>query len=419
MKETKGDIINKAITIVLVIALTLVPLVTIRGLPTELPRTIILLACGMGLLILLPFKIKQIKPDKTDICIIIFAILAILSAAFSTKKIISLWGTKDRFEGIFVILTYVLIYFHAKYSFIKFKKFENILTIAYIAICVLAIMQYYVPASLKIPYLNGHVNGTFGNTNFMGSFISLLLPAFMFKYITEHKVKYLIFSAMSFSVMIMCGARSSWVAFAMCLIGIGIYLIIKKDKTKAKKFGILILTFVICLIIIKITTFKNPWIASRFNLISNELNSFINDGISESMGAGRIRIWNMTIDVIKAKPLLGCGVDNLYFGLVECSTEKILDYISTHKNYVDKAHNELLHITATMGIPALIAYLGFVGSIFTNNIKKCLKNDTNMFFILIIGSYLVQAMFNISVIGIAPIFWFILGMSYRNVRENK
>ena len=37
----------------------------------------------------------------------------------------------------------------------------------------------------------------------------------------------------------------------------------------------------------------------------------------------------------------------------------------------------------------------------------------------IIGSYLVQAFFNISTIGIAPIFWFCLGIiDNKNIIEN-
>mgnify|MGYP000451980797 FL=1 len=44
----------------------------------------------------------------------------------------------------------------------------------------------------------------------------------------------------------------------------------------------------------------------------------------------------------------------------------------------------------------------------------------DIFIILsIIGSYLVQAFFNISTIGIAPIFWFCLGIiDNKNIIEN-
>ena len=50
------------------------------------------------------------------------------------------------------------------------------------------------------------------------------------KYIITSKKKYLICSIISFLVMIMCIARSCWVAFVIYFLMIVIYVIIKKDK---------------------------------------------------------------------------------------------------------------------------------------------------------------------------------------------
>lgn len=419
MKVSKEELINYISTIILVVVLTLIPLINIPTIPHDFPRMIILLPCGFALLILIPFKIKKNKIDKTDLCIITFAILAILSTIFSSRINVSLLGERQRYEGIFIILTYILIYFHAKYSFIKFKKLENVLIVEYIAICILAIIQYYTPESWNIPLISEKAMGTFGNTNFFGSFISLVLPGFMFLFITKGNRKYIFGSSILFSAMIMCGARSSWVAFVSCIIGICIYLIVKKDKVRLKRFIILVIAFAMCFAIIKVTTLENKWIDNRINLAINEIQEIATEGVKVSMGSGRVRIWEMTLDVVIKKPLLGCGVDNLLAGIVECAHEKLEQYIIRYFNYVDKAHNEYLHIAATMGIPALIAYIGFVGSIMNKNFKKCFKDDKNMLYILIIGSYLVQAFFNISIISVAPIFWFALGMAAREAKENK
>lgn len=417
MEESKEKLIDKISTIVLVVVLILVPLITIPTIPCDLPRMIILLSCGLALLILIPFKMRKIKIDRTDICIIVFAIWALLSAILSSRREISLLGTKTRFEGILMIMIYILIYFHSKYSFIKFKKLENVLIVEYIAICFLGIIQFYLPDSLNIPLISGMPMGTFGNTNFMGSFISLVLPVFMFNYVTTGKTKFIFGSAIAFSAMIMCVARSSWVAFAACIVGLIIYLIVKKDKFRVKKFTILILTFALCFTFIEISSLDNKWVNNKFDVAVNEIQSIVNDGINSKMGSGRIKIWKMTIEVIAKKPILGCGIDNLYFGMAECVPEMLIESIMKSKAIVDKAHNEYLQIAATMGIPALIAYIGFVGSIMTQNFKKCFKEDKNMLYVLVIGSYITQAFFNISVIGIAPVFWFVLGMAAREVKK--
>ena len=81
-----------------------------------------------------------------------------------------------------------------------------------------------------------------------------------------------------------------------------------------------------------------------------------------------------------------------------------------HGTAPDKAHNEYLHIAATNGIPALGIYLVFLGLIIMPRISIMFKDKITFIFLLCIFSYLVQAFFNISTIGVAPLFWMILGL---------
>ena len=74
-------------------------------------------------------------------------------------------------------------------------------------------------------------------------------------------------------------------------------------------------------------------------------------------------------------------------------------------------HNEYLHIAATIGIPALIIYLIFISTILIPKMKQMMNNKVSYIITLAIICYLVQAFFNISTIGVAPIFWMILGLS--------
>ena len=76
---------------------------------------------------------------------------------------------------------------------------------------------------------------------------------------------------------------------------------------------------------------------------------------------------------------------------------------------VDKAHNEFLQTFITEGIIGLLIYLGLYISVIKNGIKNSFKNE-NIYFILPIIGYLVQAFFNISVIEVAPLFYIALGL---------
>ena len=77
---------------------------------------------------------------------------------------------------------------------------------------------------------------------------------------------------------------------------------------------------------------------------------------------------------------------------------------------IDKAHNEYLQIAATIGIPALIVYLSFLSLILFPKMKEMFKNKLLFILVLTIICYLTQAFFNISTIGVAPLFWMLLGI---------
>lgn len=128
-------------------------------------------------------------------------------------------------------------------------------------------------------------------------------------------------------------------------------------------------------------------------------------------GSNRIEIWRITLKLIGKQPLLGCGTDNLRRGIIMNCPVDLYQYIRHSGAVIDKAHNEYLQIAATLGIPALLIYLIFLGSILRDKIKFLFQNKVAFTFCLVIFSYLVQAFFNISTIGIAPLFWMILGLA--------
>lgn len=97
-------------------------------------------------------------------------------------------------------------------------------------------------------------------------------------------------------------------------------------------------------------------------------------------------------------------------GIAKNVTNESLEYVKSRNAIPDKAHNEYLQIAVTLGIPALILYVVFLSMIIFPNLKNIFKQKSIFIMLSIIGSYLVQAFFNISTIGIAPMFWFALGI---------
>lgn len=409
------------ITIVITILIIALPIAII---PNEtlynLPKIWILAIGGITLLILLLVNYKKLKLDTKDYVILAFAVLVFISTMLSSKVKISILGETNRYEGMIAFYTYILIYFCAK-KFLKYKNNKillNILHAIYIVISILGILQYYIklPTNALIPIFNKGTCGTFGNTNFMGSFISMGIPIFIITYITKNNKISFCTSLLVFFNLIACQARSGWIAFAIFSVLMLIYLIKNKNKEYAKRALILLVCFITIFGVIYLP--QSSKVRTKIKQVKRDVTIVKTSGIDDKLGSNRIQIWKVVIELIEKYPIFGVGTDNLKNGVGENLTETSIDFIQRAKGIMDKAHNEYLHIAVTIGLPALVLYLIFIALAILPNIKKIFKKESIFIILSVIISYLAQAFFNISTIGIAPLFWTALGILDNKNFEN-
>lgn len=410
---------EKAISIILIIFSILAPTLILPNSigKSYLPKIIVLVACGLALLIFILLNYKKLYLDKIDILLLIFGGLVTISTLLSSKIEISIIGEDNRYEGMLAFFTYILIFLSAK-KFLKkeyMKKYANIMYFVVLLICILSISQYYIttinlPTLFSVNKYNGS-SGTFGNSNFLGSFVSICLPITMAMYLISGKIKDLILANLAFASMLVCLARSSWVAFGVCFIITIIYILYKRKKEYFIRFALILITFVSVFGVLSNT--GKELIISKNKKMVTEIKQATTTGVTETMGSSRIAIWKMTLKLISRNPIFGVGTDNLKNGLFkdeEIKYNELYNFIKRTHTVIDKAHNEYLQIAATIGIPALLIYLVFLGIIVLKNVKLSLKDNARFILILSIIGYLVQSFFNISTIGIAPLFWLILGL---------
>lgn len=410
-------IYNICITIILcVIPLFYIPISNMQKY-SFLVKEIILVITSVVLLFTYSIKGYN-KPDYIDITLLVFLGFNILSTIFSENILTSLTGLQQgfRFDGLITLLCYVLIYFISKYCFKGYKGFLKILFTVALIICLISIYQFvkFNQVSVKINYTEGVAKGTIGNSNYMGSFALLFIPAILSLYIFKGKIKYLIISSIFIFTLIITTARSAWVGFLA--FGILLLIFIIKNTKERKNYAktLLIISIILIISLIGVIAIEN---ITGNHIMTHKVKSLINDfaslknGISDELGTARVKIWRMVIPVIKAKPLLGTGPDTLPYALAKYSPTPFLKWISESNTYVDKAHNDYLQIAACTGIPSLIVYLAFLVFVIKKNIKFIFKDEISFILIATIIAYLVQIFFNISVISVAPIFWFLLGIS--------
>lgn len=301
---------DKLINIVLIVLLTLTPLAIIPDADHyNLLKIWILLIGGAILLVLFLLKYKDLKIDKKDYVILGFAFLIFLSTMFSDHVKVSIIGEFNRYEGMLSLYTYILVYFCAKkFMNMKYGKiFFRILPIMYIVICTLGIAQNYIhfPTKEFVPVFSKGSCGTFGNTNFMGSFLAMGMPLFMIPYILKKDKLSLVAGLMTFFCLLACQARSGWVGFGAFLIVLIAYLIKKHDKELTKRFLTLCVAFIV-IFAIEIIPEDGP-LRTKFEDIGKDFYSMGQNGIiaNEGLGSGRVGIWRTTIELIRKIPNIG------------------------------------------------------------------------------------------------------------------
>lgn len=407
---------KKIINFVLSITLILLPIMKIPicfGISSSFYGAKIILLYGSAsiLLILLLINYKDLSFDKVDLLLLSFLILVCISTFFSLNLRVSILGSYDRFEGMLTFIAYYIIYYSAKY-FLKFdKKFIAYIIAISIVISLLAISQYFDLFFTSEIFSKEAIGGaTLGNQNFLGTYISLILPAIMCLYIFKGNKILLVPNALLFFTLLITLTRSAWIAFFVCsAIGI-VYIIKSKKKEYMKRFGILFALFLVTFIVFNLLS--PGTILGRYKTSKDELEN------KDKAGSGRIIIWKGAFTIIKNRPLLGSGPDAFVYGVNTYDRDYLVNVLIPSLNAIpDKVHNEFLQIACTIGIPALIIYLFTIALILTNLIKKDIHKNTLSFILLLcIISYLAQAFFNISVLDIAPLFWALLGISSR--KEN-
>ena len=150
---------QKAITIILTLvviiaAIGIIPVILTGSYNTV--KLISLLAGGAILVILLLANYKTLSIDTKDVLILLFLGLAFASTCFSSNLKVSIIGEKNRYEGLLMFATYIIIYLCSKkyFQYKNIKIFLNIMFYVSVAIGILGIAQRHVDYVYLYPIFN-------------------------------------------------------------------------------------------------------------------------------------------------------------------------------------------------------------------------------------------------------------------------
>lgn len=379
---------------------------------SSLPKFLFLLLLTVVISItMLLRKSKENYPIiSEDKLLFLYLLLIMLSTTFSYNRLYSLIGYSNRFEGLITLIMYFFVFFITYRNFEFSNKYFRIFIISTIFLSLYGIIQYFgydpMPQELaRVTFVErGH--STFGNPNFYGTYLTLVLPIAAFAYLKTGSLIYLISSALVYFSLLTSFTRSGWVG-SFFAFGIVLFTAI---KGKFSRKHILLLIAILLVITAVVEIESEGRVIARLLSIAEDAGKFIEqaDGY-EDAGANRIFIWKRVIPLIFERPLLGFGPETLGEVFSERHMDEVVEEYGREIIF-DKAHNEYLHIAVTTGIPSVIIYLIFVFSILKRAYRYRNKNIMIIPLMASIIGYLIQAFFNLSIITVAYIYWAFLGI---------
>jgi len=136
----------------------------------------------------------------------------------------------------------------------------------------------------------------------------------------------------------------------------------------------------------------------------------------EDKGTGRVYIWSRTIPLLKDYLIIGSGPDT--FSTKFPQNDRAGKFITwgDPNIVVDKPHNMYLQIAVNTGLISLIAFLLLIGYYAFESIRVYIKSDFSTYksiagvgIFLAVTGYCGAALFNDSLVSVAPVFWALLG----------
>lgn len=156
---------------------------------------------------------------------------------------------------------------------------------------------------------------------------------------------------------------------------------------------------------------------SRYQLVDIQpVESFGFEGY-EQLGSSRGYIWARSLPLLKHTLLIGYGPDTF---AVHFPQDDFIGKIKGFGNIamlVDKPHNFYLQTAINTGVVSLLALLGIFGIYFIQGFKLYFNSDFSenysifgVSILVAVVGYLGTALFNDSVVSVAPVFWVLLGV---------
>ena len=420
--EIRNSKLDNVAKVTVILALSVIPAVFVPlGGTTDhfyLPKVaamIVLVLSFLAVLAINKIRFKDIvQKDRINISLFIYFILLAASVYAAENKVFAIIGVPGRWEGLVTITLYMFLFITARLYLVPDEGLFKIILVTAIIVSIYGILQTMnfdpFPRDVLRENWSKRAFSTIGNPNFLGSYIVLIIPTSIYFYIIKKNITGLTAYAILFYCLLSTGTRGAWlgtIASIMAFAAIH-YMYFRYSKGEFTRYIILLVITILLLALYNFNT-EGAFI-DRFLSIARDANEFLTKGDrADYSGANRGFIWKRVAELIKKRPLAGYGIENLGEAFKKYYTKDMIE-LWNEVRYLDKAHNEYLHIAVTSGIPSLLVYLTFISQIILKGLFRLKNCKTALLILSSVIGYMTAAFFNISVVSVAYVYWIFLGL---------
>lgn len=405
----------------------------------------------------------DLRADKFTAFLAVLYIAVLISLALADYKSLALYG--HLYEGSLSYICYMLIFFvclNMRYDIDRLKNILNVFTVVVVINAALGLLNYYGVNVLQYPLINalltsdfaalesGTVSSTYNNPNYASGISAVFFMMFFTMTLLESSKRrwyYLGVACLSFATLLSALSTSGFFTIVV-MIPLTLVLLMKKFVLKKMLAPAFILVIICSAIYYPLSahnprlyketfgffaeTVKKITLSNRVayaaesggyeRIKSKNRDAALEEvfGLSKpeaSAGSGRLRIWDNTLKLIKKRPIFGYGLGTMILYYDNNDPDQAF-----RGNIVSKPHNVYLGLAFGTGLIGLLAFLALVISHSFDFFKELLIkkrkiHPVHLSLFIGIGTYLIQALFNDSVIGMSVIFWIIFGVSAGLLRQ--
>lgn len=348
----------------------------------------------------------------------VFWLAVLLSSIVSANLRLTILGAPGRYEGVLAVTTYVVLFFVGTQFFGSSSGLRQIarsIAAGAAVVIVYGLAQILLPPSFEgegiIRSWYGSVGlprifSTLGSPIVLGGYLALTVPLVLALALAEDRPRavWLAVAAAGMVAAVFTYSRAAWVALVVAIV---VFFGLTGPAVWRRHGRALLTAAAASVVVLTLFLIRTGGTAPVTSRAASAL-------VVQAGSAGqRVYIWTQTLGLIRQRPLLGWGLETLreVFPYDRPALEK---YFGLRPVIIDKAHNDILQVAVSIGLPGAAAYVA-IWLLVLLGAYRLWRREEGSSRVLAAGGvaafvgYIVQAQFSFSTVALAPLAWLLAG----------